>query len=105
MGMSFKQKQVKKIVAHNYSNVNLRLSNIEGNITILTITNVNQVLQLGHNLLKTITLAKKGIEIFLKKNGLLFEIIADNKVFELANIIENQYVIQLAKSSKFAIIK
>ena len=45
--------------------------------------------ELRHNLLSTILLAKKGIEVFLRKVGQPSEIIVDNEVFGLANIIEN----------------
>lgn len=51
-----------------------------------------------------ITLVKKGIKVFLRKAGQLSKIIIDNKLFDLVNIIENQYVIRLIKNPKPAII-
>lgn len=51
------------------------------------------VLELDHNLLRTISLAKKDVEVFLKKASQLLEIIVDKEIFDLANIIENQYII------------
>lgn len=42
--------------------------------------------------------------MFLKKVGQPSEIIADNRVFGLANIVENQYVIQLAENPKPATV-
>lgn len=65
---------------------------------------MNWVLQLGYNLLSIILLAKKGIEMFLRKTSQLSRIIADDKVFGLAHKIENQYIIRLAKSPKPAIV-
>lgn len=56
----------------------------------------------GHNLLNIIFLAKKNVEVFLKKAGQLLEIIIDKKVFSSDNIIENQYIIWLIEKSKFA---
>ncbi len=89
-----------KIAAHCYGNVHLRLSDHEGNITILTVTKVSWAAQLGHNLLNTIPLANKGIEVFLRKVGQPSEIIADDKRFRLADMIWNQYVIRLAENPR-----
>lgn len=50
-------------------------------------------LELVYNLLSTIPLAKKVIEVFLRKDGQPSEMIVDNKEFGLTNIIKNQYVI------------
>ena len=50
-------------------------------------------LELSYNLLSIISLAKKNIEIFPRKASQSFEIVVDNKIFGLANIIENQYII------------
>lgn len=79
----------KKIATYNYDNVDLKLSNHKNNITIIIITNMSWVLQIGYNLLSNISLAKKGIEVFLRKTSQFSKIIADNKVFRLTNIIEN----------------
>lgn len=65
---------------------------------------MNQVLQLNFNLFNNISLARKSIEIFLKKATQIFEIIVNDGVFGLANIRENQYVIWLAKNAKLAIV-
>ena len=56
-----------KIVAHGYGNVNLRMSDLEGNINTLTVTHVSWAPELGQNLLSTIPSARLGIEVFLKK--------------------------------------
>lgn len=56
---------------------------------ILMVINVNQFLKLDYNLLNTTCLAKKYIEIFLKKNSHIAKIIINNMVFGFANIIEN----------------
>ena len=83
-----------KIVAHSFDNVDLIMSDLNGNIDSLIVTNLSQVPELGHNLLSTILLARKGIEVFLRKAGQPSEIIVDEKIFALANIIENQYDIR-----------
>ncbi len=40
---------------------------MSGKANTLTVTNVSWASDLGHNLLSTVPLAKKGIEVFLKK--------------------------------------
>lgn len=52
-------------------------------------------LELSYNLLSIILLARKSIEVYLKKTDQSLKIIINEKVFSLADIIENQYVIQL----------
>ena len=74
--------------------------NLIDNINILTVTNVNCVLELSHNLLSTIFLARKDVEIYLRKTGQLSKIIIDKEVFGLVDIIKNQYVIRLAEILK-----
>ena len=85
-----------KIAAHSDGNVDLRLSDHEDNINILTTTNMKCASKLGQSLLDTLAFDKKDTEVFLRKTGQSSEIIADNKVFGLVGKIENQYVIQLA---------
>lgn len=77
------------IIAHNYSNIELKIDNSKNNMNILTITNVSWAPELSHNLLSTIFLAKKSIEIIFKKAGKLLKIIIDKYIFGLANIIKN----------------
>ncbi len=50
----FNTKTGEKISAHVYGNVNLRMSDHQGNTNILTVTNVSWAPELGHNLLSTI---------------------------------------------------
>ncbi len=69
------------IVAHGYGNVDLRMSDLKGNINTLTVTNVSWTPELGHNLLNTIPLARKGIEVFLRKAGQPSKIVVDEEVF------------------------
>lgn len=78
-----------KITTHNYDNIDMKLSNHKDNITILIIINMRWTSELDYNLLSIIFLVKKNIKMFLRKVDQLFEIIADNKVFRSANIIEN----------------
>ncbi len=80
------------------------MSDLKGNINILTVTHVSCAPKLGHHLLSTIPLARKSIKVFLGKVGQPLEIVFNEKVFGLANIIENQYVIRLAETPKPAIV-
>ena len=41
----------------------------------------------------------------LRKAGQLLEIVIDKEVFDLANIIKNQYIIPLAETTKPATVK
>lgn len=85
----FETETRKKIVVPSYGNVNLRISNYQGNINILTITNVTWALKLAHNLLNTIYLTKKDFEMFLTKYIQLFMIIVNGEIFGPANMIKN----------------
>ena len=60
----FETETREKIAAHDYGNVNLKMSKLKDNINILTVTNISWASKLGHNLLSTILLAKKEIEVF-----------------------------------------
>lgn len=51
---------------------------------------MSKILELGYNLLSTISLALKFFEVFLRKTGYLSKIVVDKKVFGLANIIDNK---------------
>lgn len=94
----------KKIAAHNYGNINLKMINLTGNSNTLTVTNMSQTAELSHNLLSIIFLARKDVKIYLKKASQLLEIVIDKKIFDLANIIENQYIIRLIEIPKLAIV-
>lgn len=100
----FETRTREKIAAHSYNNVDLRISDLKDNINILTVIYMSWALELNHNLLNTILLVKKGVKIILKKASQSSEIIIDEKIFGLANIIKNKYIIWLAKKSKFASI-
>ena len=89
-----------KIAAHSYGNVDLRINDLKDNTNILTITNVSWASELGYNLLNTISLARKDVEVFLRKASQPSEIIVDEETFGLANIIKNQYVIRLKETPK-----
>ena len=65
------------------------MCDIGGNVNTLTVTNVTLALELGHNLLSTISLAKKSFEVFLRKLGRPSELYFEGEVVGLANIIEN----------------
>ncbi len=74
------------------------------NVNILTVTYVSLAPELGHNLLSTIPLAKKGFEVFLRKLGRPSELYFEGEVVGLADIIENQYVVKLAKDPESATV-
>ncbi len=74
-----------KIATHDYGNVDVRLSDHEGNISILTVNNVSWAPELGHNLLSIIPLARKDIEVFLRKAGHPSDIVVDEEVFGVAS--------------------
>ena len=81
------------------------MSDFKGIINILIIINIRWALELSHNLLHTIFLAKKDIKIFWRNIGQISKIVIDDEVFGLADIIENQYIIWLAEDLKPAIVK
>ena len=58
-----------KITAHSYKNINLEMSNLKSIINTLIANDVNWALELRHNLLSSILLVRKDIEVFLKKTG------------------------------------
>lgn len=78
----------------------MRIGDYQDNINILTITNVIWASKTDHNLWSIIILAKKCIKMFLNRAGPLSKIIVDEKVFGLANMIKNQYIILLTKIFK-----
>ncbi len=80
------------------------MSDLKSNINTLTVTNVSWAPRLGHNLLSTIPLVRKGIEVLFRKAGQPSEIVVDEEVFGLADIIENEYVARLAEIPKPAIV-
>lgn len=93
-----------KISTYGYGNVKIKISDHQGNINILTVTNMSRALELSHNLLNTMLLARKVVEIFLRKAGQPSKIIIDEEIFDLADIIENQYVIWLTETLKSATV-
>ena len=88
-----------KVTVHSYGDVILQLQSLDGTINTLTVSNVSWAPDLGHNLLITISLAKKEMEVFLRRTGRLPEIFFEDKVVGLADMIDNRYVICLARSS------
>lgn len=82
----------------------MRINDHQDNINTLTVTNVSWVPKLEHNLLSTIFLAKKDVEMFLRKADQFSKIIIYKEIFSLDDIIENQSIIQLAETPKFTIV-
>ena len=66
-------------------------------VNTLIVSNISWAHDLSQNLLNTIFLAKKGIEVFLKRTGQLSEIYFEDEVIRQVDIIDNQYIIRLAK--------
>lgn len=85
----FETKREKKIVAKNYGNVDLKITDLIGNVNILIVTNISRALELGYNSLNIILLARKNIEVYLKITDQPSKITIDKEVFGLANIIKN----------------
>ena len=92
---------------HGYGEVILQLQLLDGTANTFMVTNVRLATDLGHNLLSTILLAKKGIKLFLRKTGQPYEIFFEDEVVGLADMIDNQYVTRLAKPliSKVNVVK
>ncbi len=80
------------------------MCDINGNVNTLNVTNVSWALELGHNLLSTIPLAKKGFEMFLRKLSRPSELYFEGEVVGLTDIIENQYVVKLVKDPESATV-
>ncbi len=67
----------------------------DGSEVIWTIKKVSFAPSLGHNLLNTIPLAKKRIEIFPRQVQVSSEISHHGEFFGVADIIDNQYVVRI----------
>ena len=67
----------------------------DNSINIFTVKNVSWAPDLGHNLLSTIPLAIKGVEVFMRQAGVATRIIHENKIHGLADIIDRQYVLRI----------
>ena len=80
------------------------MCDISGKVYTLTVINVSWALELGHNLLSRIPLAKKGFEVFLRKLDRPSEFYFEGEVVGLAAIIENQYVVRLAEDPESATV-
>ena len=70
----------------------LRLAPFDGSEVICTTKKVSLDLSLGHNLLSTILLAKKRVEVLLWQVQVPSEISYLKELFGVVNIINNQYV-------------
>ena len=88
-----------KVTAYDNGKIILQLQLLDEKVNTLKVTNVSWSPDLGHNLLSTISFVKKRIEVFLRRTGQLSEIFFEDEVVGLADTINNQYVIRLAKPS------
>lgn len=100
----FETRTEEKILAYGYGNIDFGMIGLKDHINTLTVTNMSWAPEIGHNQLSTILLASKSVEVFCRKANEPSEIIVNKKVFGLADKIENQYVIQLAKTPKPATV-
>ncbi len=80
--------------AQGYGDVVLRLVHPDGSEVTWTIKNVSWAPSLGHNLLSTIPLARKGVEVFLRQPHIPSEISHQGIPFGVADIIDNQYIVR-----------
>ena len=87
------------VSAYGYGDVVLNLIHHNKAINVFTIQKVSWTPALGHNLLSTILLALKGVEIHLKKSGEPSQIWYNGKLQGLADIIDRQYVLQTQPSN------
>ncbi len=96
-----------KVTARGYGEDILQLQLLDGTVNTLRVTYVSWAPDLSHNLPSTILLAKKEIKVFLRKTGQPSEICFEDEVVGLADMINNQYVIRLAKLliSKVNVVK
>lgn len=67
----------------------MRITDLIGNVYILPVSNERWTLELDHNLLSIISLARKSVEMYLKKASKPSGILIDEEVFGLADIIKN----------------
>ncbi len=80
------------------------MCDISGKVNTLTVTNMRWAPELGHNLLSTIPLTKKGFVVFLRKLGCPSELYFEGEIVGLADIIENQYIVRLAEDLESATV-
>lgn len=66
----------------------------DGSEVTWTIKKVSWAPSLGHNLLSTIPLTRKGVEVFLRQLHIPSEIRHHGSLFGVADIIDNQYVVR-----------
>ncbi len=85
----FEKRTSQRIIAHRYCNVILRMFDMSDNFNTLTVSNVSWTPELGHNLLSTLLLAKKGIEVFLRKESRPSEIYFEEEIFGFIDIVDN----------------
>ena len=81
------------LTAYGYGDIILRLAHPNGSEVNWTIKKISWAPSLGHNLLSTISLIKKGVEVFLRQFDLLLEISLQGELFGAADIINNQYIV------------
>ncbi len=83
----------KILIAYGYRDVVLRLPHPDSSEVTWTIKKVSWAPSLRNNLLCTIPLARKGVEVFLQQPHIPSEISYQEIFFGVADIIDNQYVV------------
>ena len=81
--------------AFGYGDVVLNMIQEDGSINVLTVKDVSWAPALGHNLLSTVPLAMKGVEVFLRRTNVPTQLIHENKIHGLADVINRQYVLRI----------
>ena len=88
-----------KATSRGYGKDILLFQLLNGIVITPRVINSSWTLDLDNNLLSTISLGKKEIQVFLRRTGQLSKAFFEDEVVGLANMIDNQYVIRLAKPS------
>ena len=83
------------VPAYGYGDVVLNLVHENKAVNVFTIRKVSWAPALGHNLLSTIPLALKGVEVHLRKVGEPSQIWYEGKLQGLADIVDRQYVLRI----------
>ncbi len=81
------------VAANRYGDVVLHLAHLDGLEVTWMIEKVSLAPSLGHNLLGSFPLAKKKVEVFLRQIPVSSEISHHGKLFGVADIIDNRYVV------------
>ncbi len=88
-----------KFTSEEYESVAMTLINENNQTRDVTLIEVLYSSQLQYNLISTTTLAKKGVETFLRLSHQQSELILGNDVIAVAEMINDQYVLREKSST------